>query len=202
MGPLVRRLLLLTEPALLAALFLEVYLYHRGLTLADRGGWGLVPLVFTPWALLATVLAAGWPHRSTYWLYVAASGAAVLLGVAGTGFHLAIHAAAWGQTLDFRSWLGNPPVLAPLSFALAGLVGLVPLGGVAPEEFAADRPRSPLARALYTAALVPGAAAAWEVTAGHPGAALGPVFATLAVVALAFGAQLPALLAEGPREGS
>jgi hypothetical protein len=76
----------------------------------------------------------------------------VVVGIAGTALHQGIHALTIGNLLQAQTWLGEPPTLAPLSFGVGGLAGLV--GAAAGRSDMHDlEARRGVPRALYLVAL-------------------------------------------------
>jgi hypothetical protein len=106
------------------ALSIEVLDYHTVDTLAkDR--WALTPQISGPLLLCAALLVLAWPRRNTIALLAACGGISIAVGLAGVWFHFASRAVALGDLVKATSWLGNPPPLAPLEFAVVGLLGLL-----------------------------------------------------------------------------
>ncbi|HVA37071.1 MAG TPA: hypothetical protein VNJ51_05625 [Candidatus Dormibacteraeota bacterium] len=184
------RSLVLVTQLLLGALLLEVFLYHPA-TALQRDAWARVPLEVAP----AGMAGASWlllsRGRLSTWLFGAACAATVLVGLAGTAFHVAIHASDVAALLERSAWLGNPPTLAPLAFAVAGLLGLIALSGSGAQQarraWEAARAIAP-ARALHALALT-ASLAAWGAALRIPlagaaaAAAITAVSLTLAALA-------------------
>lgn len=152
-------------------LFLEVVAAMRPLLGPGGSPWAWLPVVFLPIALVLALAVEVAPHPVCIRAYGAAMGLAVLVGVLGTAFHLAAHGLLgphWVRWLHFDSWVGDPPVFAPMSFALLGL-----LGGAAPVLASASRgptAEAPVGTARWAALGVP--AGLWRIQAAAS-AALG-----------------------------
>ena len=96
----------------------------------------LIPIVFGPVAAVLLVIAvsiAGRRRAAGRWrvagatISVATLLASVLVGLLGTGFHLVralMPAAPRGAQLSILRLIWSPPLLAPLFFALVGVLGL------------------------------------------------------------------------------
>ena len=132
-------------------LFLEVVAAMRPLLTVGGNPWAWLPVVFLPLALTLALLLEVIPNPVVGRAFGAAMGLAVLIGVLGTIFHLAAHGLLgprWGRWLQFGSWLGDPPVFAPMSFALLALVGA---GAIAAPRLLGNRP----GRSIWAALGVP-----------------------------------------------
>jgi hypothetical protein len=110
---------------LLGALFFEIYWNHEPVYALHRGGPGLIPVIYTPLALVSIALLQAWARPWSFWAYTALMAVGVVVGIAGTALHQGIHALSIGSLLQSQTWLGEPPTLAPLSFSVGGLAGLV-----------------------------------------------------------------------------
>jgi hypothetical protein len=105
------------------ALSIEVLDYHPIATLLkDR--WAQTPQISGPLLLFAALLVLTWPRRGAIRLLAVCCGISIVVGLAGTVFHFASHALAPATFGTATSWLGDPPPLAPLEFAVVGLLGL------------------------------------------------------------------------------
>jgi hypothetical protein len=105
------------------ALSIEVLDYHPITTLLkDR--WAQTPQISGPLLLFAALLLLAWPRKGAVRLFAVCCGISMVVGLAGTAFHFASHALAPGTFGTATSWLGDPPPLAPLEFAVVGLLGL------------------------------------------------------------------------------
>ncbi len=127
-------------------LFLEVVAAMRPLLTAGGNPWAWLPVVFLPLAFALTLLVEVVPSPPIVRAFGAAMGLAFLIGVLGTIFHLAAHGLLgprWGRWLQFGSWLGDPPVFAPMSFALLAVIGASAIAS--PRFLAAPSTRVPWA---------------------------------------------------------
>ncbi len=106
------------------ALAVEVLDYHQIATL-EKDRWALTPDISGTLLLLAALLLLAWPRRASIGLFAVSSGISIAVGLAGTAFHLASHALTPGNVGSAATWLGDPPPLAPLEFAVVGLLGLL-----------------------------------------------------------------------------
>jgi cytochrome c2 len=122
---IVRRFLLFMTTLWAGGLAIEVYEYHQLAALAkDR--WAVVPQISAPLLTFAAFLVLAWPKRWTTVLFIVACGSSIVVGLIGPVLHYAIRGVGLAAVLAPGSWLGEPPPLAPLEFAAAGLLGLVP----------------------------------------------------------------------------
>jgi MFS family permease len=110
---------------LLGALFFEIYWNHEPVYALHRGGPGLIPIIYTPLALGSVALVQVRSRAWTWGLFAFFMAIGVVVGIAGTALHQGIHAFKIGSLLQSRTWLGEPPTLAPLSFSVGGLAGLL-----------------------------------------------------------------------------
>ena len=141
-------LLVQITAVLCLGLFLEVVAAMRPLLTVGGNPWAWLPVVFLPLALTLALLTEVMPSPVVVRAFGAAMGLAGLIGVLGTVFHLAAHGLLgprWGRWLQFGSWLGDPPVFAPMSFALLALVGA---GAIASPRLLGNRPGRSLWHAL------------------------------------------------------
>lgn len=121
-------------------LFLEVVAAMRPLLSVGGSPWAWLPVVFLPLAFALALLVEVVPGPVVVRAFGAAMGLAVIVGVMGTLFHLAAHGLLgphWERWLRFGSWLGDPPVFAPMSFALLAVVGA---GAIAAPRLLGIRP--------------------------------------------------------------
>lgn len=122
---IVRRFLLFFTTLWAGGLAIEVYEYHQLAALAkDR--WAVVPQVSAPLLAFAAFLVLAWPKRGTTALLFVACGISTAVGLIGPVLHYASRGVGLSAVFAAGSWLGEPPPLAPLEFAGAGLLGLVP----------------------------------------------------------------------------
>jgi mono/diheme cytochrome c family protein len=130
---IIRRFLLFFTTLWAGGLAIEVYEYHQLAALA-RDRWAVVPQISAPLLAFAAFLVLARPKRWTTVLLVVACGVSIAVGLIGPVLHYASRGVGLAAVLASRSWLGEPPPLAPLEFAAAGLLGLVPVawknGGV------------------------------------------------------------------------
>jgi hypothetical protein len=110
---------------LLGALFFEIYWNHEPVYALHRGGPGLIPIIYAPLALGSVALLQARSRAWTWGVFVFFMAIGVIVGIAGTALHQGIHALRIGSLLRSGTWLGEPPTVAPLSFGVAGLAGLV-----------------------------------------------------------------------------
>jgi cell division protein FtsW (lipid II flippase) len=136
------RFFVFVATALLGSLFIEVAIYHPGIAM-QRDAVAIVPGVVAALAICAGFLFLARANRYTVALFVLACCCAIVVGLLGTAIHLAIHAGSIARlATDPQAWFGDPPTLAPLSFAVGGCLGLVPLAWqteIAPCTPAASR---------------------------------------------------------------
>ena len=107
-------------------LFLEVVAAMRPLLGTGGNPWAWLPVVYLPLAYVLALLVQLYPGRDQAHAFGAAMALGVVVGVVGTALHMAAHGLLgphWQQWLRFGSWMGDPPVFAPMSFALLGLAG-------------------------------------------------------------------------------
>ena len=90
----------------------------------------LIPIVFGPVAAVLLVIAAGVAPRwrvAAAVITAATLLASILVGILGTSFHLMralLPAAPMGAQVSILRLIWSPPLLAPLFFALVGVLGL------------------------------------------------------------------------------
>lgn len=121
------RLLILIAMMLLGPLFIEVYLYHPMVVL-EHDKAAMIPLVASPLALFGGFLLLAADNRVTAIIFGITCVVAIATGVIGTAIHVAMHTDTLSSlATDPNVWLGQPPILVPLSFAAAGCLGLIPL---------------------------------------------------------------------------
>ena len=182
LGPMVGRLLILIAMMLLGPLFIEVYLYHPTVAI-EHDKAAMIPMVTSPLALFGGFLALTVDHnRITASIFAVTCVLAIATGVIGTAIHLALHTASLTSLLtEPKVWLGQPPILVPLSFAAAGLLGLIPL--------AVHGWRKLNAPPVIAGRILEGIAAACALVAAVAGAMVdgGPVALIAVIAALAFG---------------
>jgi len=128
LGPMVGRLLILIAMMLLGPLFIEVYLYHPTVAI-EHDKAAMIPMVTSPLALFGGFLALTVDYnRVTAVIFGITCALAIATGIIGTAIHVALHTGSLSSLLtEPNVWLGQPPILVPLSFAAAGLLGLIPL---------------------------------------------------------------------------
>ena len=181
------RFLILVAMMLFGPLFIEVYLYHPLIAL-EHDAAAIVPLVAGPLALFAGFLLLAMDARLTAGIFAAVCAIAIVVGVTGTAIHAAMHAPTLVSfATDPNVWLGEPPILVPLSFAAGGCLGLVALA------LSGRRDLSPptIARVLYGMAAVCGIAGAILGAQVEGGTlALFAVIAALGFGSFAFAAEI------------
>ncbi|HVZ52410.1 MAG TPA: hypothetical protein VG986_10615 [Pseudolabrys sp.] len=128
LGPMVGRLLVLIAMMLLGPLYIEVYLYHPMVAI-EHDKAAMIPMVTSPLALFGGFLVLTVDsNRVTTIIFAITCTLAIATGVIGTAIHLALHTdSLWSLVSKPDVWLGQPPILVPLSFAAAGLLGLSPV---------------------------------------------------------------------------
>jgi hypothetical protein len=136
------RFFVFVATVLLGSLFIEVSIYHPGIAM-QRDPVAIVPGIVAALAICGGFLFLARANRYTVVVFAVACCSAIVVGLLGTAIHLAIHAGSIERlATDPRAWLGDPPTLAPLSFAVGGCLGLVPLAWqaeIAPCSPAASR---------------------------------------------------------------
>jgi hypothetical protein len=121
------RLLILIAMMLTGPLFIEVYLYHPTVVL-EHDKAAMVPLVVSPLVLFGGFLLLAADNRLTAAVFGFTCVVSIATGVIGTAIHVAMHTdTLLSLATDPNVWLGQPPILVPLSFAAAGCLGLIPL---------------------------------------------------------------------------
>ena len=121
------RFLILVAMMLFGPLFIEVYLYHPMMAL-EHDPVAIVPLVTSPLALFSGFLLLAVDVKPTSIAFVVVCTFAIAVGVTGTAIHAAMHAPSLLHLATTPNvWLGEPPILVPLSFAAGGCLGLVAL---------------------------------------------------------------------------
>ena len=139
---MVGRFLILMATALLGSLFIEISMYHP-IVAMERDPVAIVPGVAAALAICGGFLYLAFANRLTVVIFALTCCIAIVVGLLGTAIHLAVHASSIGDlATNAQAWLGNPPTLAPLSFAVGGCLGLVPLAwhsGIAPCSPTASR---------------------------------------------------------------
>jgi hypothetical protein len=124
---MVGRLLILIAMMLTGPLFIEVYLYHPMIAL-EHDKAAMVPMVVGPIVLFSGFLLLAADNRLTAIIFGLACAVSIATGVIGTAIHVAMHTdTLLSLASDPNLWLGQPPILVPLSFAAAGCLGLTPL---------------------------------------------------------------------------
>lgn len=150
-------------------LFLEVVAAMWPLLGHGGNPWAWLPVVFLPMALLSALAVEVAPGPICLRAYGATMALAVVVGTLGMAFHLAAHGLLgphWVRWLHFGAWVGDPPIFAPMSFALLGLIGGSAL--VYRREMRGRAPEEALGRAWWKSFGVP--AGIWRVLAGVGGA--------------------------------
>lgn len=122
---LARRILTSVSLLLTSGLFIEVYLYHPA-AITARDPWAAIPIFWAALTLPAGSLSLFRPTQTVLRIFAILCSFGVLVGLAGLGLHLSLH--AQGRLSSFLSgttWLGDPPSLAPLEFVVASFFGLL-----------------------------------------------------------------------------
>lgn len=119
-----RRFLIAFTAVFAGALAIETLSYHAIATIAkDR--WAMAPDLSGALLLSAALLVLAWPQRASMTFFVVSSGLSILVGLAGIAFHFASRGVPLASVGSMTTWLGNPPPLAPLEFAVVGVLGLM-----------------------------------------------------------------------------
>ncbi len=181
------RFLILVAMMLFGPLFIEVYLYHPPIAL-EHDPVALVPLVASPLALMSGFLLLAIDTRFAAVVFIVVCALAIAVGVTGTAIHAAMHAPTLlSLATDPNVWLGEPPILVPLSFAAGGCLGLVALA--LPTRLAVLPPA--IARILYGVAAACGLVGAIAGAQAEGGTvALFAVIAALGFGSFAFAAEI------------
>ncbi len=181
------RFLILVAMMLFGPLFIEVYLYHPLIAL-EHDPVAIAPLVASPMALFSGFLLLAADLKLTTSIFAIVCAIAIAVGVTGTAIHAAMHAPTLlSLATDPNVWLGEPPILVPLSFAAGGCLGLVALALPARR----DAVPPAIARILYGMAAVCGLAGAIMGARVEGGAvALFAVIAALGFGSFAFAAEI------------
>ena len=181
------RFLILVAMMLFGPLFIEVYLYHPLIAL-EHDPVAIVPLVASPMALFSGFLLLAADSKLTASIFAIVCAIAIVVGVTGTAIHAAMHAPILlSLATDPNVWLGEPPILVPLSFAAGGCLGLVALALPARRDALSPA----IARMLYGMAAVCGLAGAIMGARVEGGAvALFAVIAALGFGSFAFAAEI------------
>jgi len=120
----VRRFLVAFTVVFAGALAIETLNYHTIATIAkDR--WAMAPDLSGALLLSAALLVLAWPRRASIAFMIGAGGISIVVGLAGIVFHFASRGVPLVNAGVVTSWLGNPPPLAPLEFAVVGTLGLM-----------------------------------------------------------------------------
>jgi len=175
------RFFILVAMMLFGPLFIDVYLYHP-MVVREHDPFAIVPLVASTLAVFAGFLLLAMDSKATAAIFSIVCALEIAVGVAGTAIHLAMHAPTLlSLATDPNVWLGQPPVLVPLSFAAGGCLGLIPMAW--PEQRNLSPPPVAIARILF------GMAAACGLVAMFAGSKVeGGDVALIAVIAgLGFG---------------
>jgi len=124
---MVARFFVFVATLLLGSLFIEVSIYHPSVAMA-RDAVAIAPGVAAAFAICGGFLLLAFGNRLAAVVFGVACVTAIIVGLLGTAIHLGIHASSIAALVtDPKTWMGNPPTLAPLSFTVGGCLGLVPL---------------------------------------------------------------------------
>lgn len=186
---MLRRFFVAFTAVFAGALGVEVLNYHTLATVAkDR--WAMAPQLSETLLLCAALTVLALPTRTALRFLTATSALSIAIGLIGLGFHFRSH----GLPAEFAtatSWLGEPPPLAPIEFAVVGLLGLLAAewrrGGALVLS-----PPSAVASALYGIGAALGAAAFVLAAAGLPTAAFTTIFIALGTGAVGYVVELTA----------
>lgn len=119
-----RRFLVAFTAVFAGALAIETLNYHAIATITkDR--WAMVPDLSGALLVTAALLVLAWPRRNAIALLIVSSGISIVVGLAGIAFHFASRGVPLASVGSITTWLGNPPPLAPLEFAVVGVLGLM-----------------------------------------------------------------------------
>jgi len=121
---MMRRLLAFVTTFFAGALTIEVLEYHQIASLQSNR-WEEAPQLAGALFLFAGFLMLAWPRRTSIGLFASTSALYVLVGVLGLIFHLTGHSLSTANAGTTSTWLGDPPALAPMEFAVAGMVGIL-----------------------------------------------------------------------------
>lgn len=173
---MLRRFLVAFTAVFIGGLAIEVLNYHQIATL-HKDPWAVVPQLSGTLFLFAALLVLASPRRTTIRLFEICCGISIVVGLAGVAFHWASHGLTPATFGTSTSWFGDPPPLAPLEFAVVGLLGLVAAtwergGALAPPRSVAALACYLLAALLSLIALILAAAFAPETAFLAVGAAL------------------------------
>jgi len=154
---MIGRLLILIAMMLTGPLFIEVYLYHPFIVI-EHDKAAMIPMVASPLMLFGGFLLMAAEGRLTQVVFALACTVSVATGVVGTAIHVALHTASLLSLVTNPDvWLGEPPILVPLSFAAAGCLGFIPL--LMPTPSAPQESPPAIARLLQGFAALCGLAA-------------------------------------------
>ncbi len=187
------RLLILIAMMLFGPLFIEVYLYHPMIAI-EHDKAALVPFVASPLALFAGFLLLAADNRATTTLFALVCALEIMVGVVGTAIHVALHypASLTSLATDATVWLGDPPILVPLSFAAAGCLGLIPIA--LPGQRQLDELPVAIARILEALAAACGLVAAIAAVFAEGGTiALFAIISALGLGSFGFAAEIAVL---------
>jgi hypothetical protein len=118
------RIILLFAAVMYAGMWMQLTLFHWNARF--RLGPMLWPVLFTPVAVLLSLLAVATREGWIGWLTLLLLATSVMLGMAGLFFHLrGVHRRFGGFSL--RNLTTGPPPVLPLAYAMNGLLGLLAL---------------------------------------------------------------------------
>ena len=116
--------------------FLWIQLFVKKFTLS----FALIPVFFAPIGLVVSLMAAYKPTPRAVLAFQGVMLVSLLVGLLGTYFHLAPRLVSGTDLFAVRTWLGDPPLLAPAAFALPGIIGLVATFGLVWKKAPAANP--------------------------------------------------------------
>ncbi len=109
-----------------AGLFVEVMTAMGPLLRSGGNAWAWLPVVFLPVAAALTLAVQLFDQQDVFRGFRVVMGLAVLVGMLGTLFHLMAHGflgTGAAHVLSFSHWAGQPPIFAPMSFGVMGVLG-------------------------------------------------------------------------------
>jgi hypothetical protein len=146
-------------------------------------------MVASPLVLFGGFLLMATESRLTRALFALACSVSIATGLIGTAIHVAMHTESLLDLITNPDvWLGQPPILVPLSFAAAGCLGFIPLL-LAPTPTPQERPPV-MARLLQALAALSGLVATIGAAVVEGTVALFAVIAALGLGAVGYAAEL------------
>ncbi|MBI2846774.1 MAG: hypothetical protein HYX82_02720 [Chloroflexi bacterium] len=125
-GSIIGRKLLVFFTALsYIAFFVEVYLGHYAHVLTLHWTPALIPVFFSPIALVIALVTGFWLKPMMVRIFNLTMLASIVMALSGTYFHITARPITLESLFSIMTWMGSPPFLAPFAFALPGIMGLV-----------------------------------------------------------------------------